>query len=117
MNYVISYFKKAFARSQPKSRHRLRSRVKLDDRILAAGEWLDGQILLNRADIRYFAAETGESVQRVLYDTAYHEAFHGFVEPVGRLVSRILGTEDIYQASLDAMNSGLGWGYWYRAEE
>jgi len=91
--------------------------VVLDERLIAPGQWKDGRISLNRSAIREVAKETGDSVQRVLYDTAYHESFHGFIEPVANLVSRWLGVDDIYEASYEAMVYGLGRGYWFRAEE
>jgi hypothetical protein len=93
------------------------SRVVLDDRIVAPGQWKDGPILLSQSGIRAVAAETGDSLRRVLHDTAYHERFHGAVEPVGKRVSMWLGVNDIYDASQDAMLYGHGRGWWYRAEE
>jgi hypothetical protein len=91
--------------------------VVLNDRIVAPGQWKDGNILLSRSAIREAAAETGDSVRRVLYDTAYHERFHGAVEPVAKRVSKWLGVDDIYDASYEAMLRGEGRGWWYRAEE
>ena len=92
-------------------------RVVLNDRINAPGQWKEGKILLSRTAIRDVAAETGDSVRRVLYDTAYHESFHGLVEPVAKLVSKWLGVDDIYDASYEAMVRGEGRGLWYKAEE
>ena len=92
-------------------------RVVLNDRIIAPGQWKDGKILLSRTAIRDVAAETGDSVRRILYDTAYHESFHGLVEPVAKLVSKWLGVDDIYDASYEAMVRGEGRGLWYKAEE
>jgi hypothetical protein len=94
-----------------------RNRVVLDDRIVAPGQWKDGNILLSRSAIREVAEETGDSVRRVLYDTAYHERFHGAVEPMAKRVSKWLGVDDIYEASHDALVDGTGRGWWYRAEE
>jgi hypothetical protein len=94
-----------------------RHRVVLNDRIIAPGQWKDGKILLSRTSIREVAAETGDSVRRILYDTAYHESFHGLVEPIAKLVSKWLGMDDIYDASYQAMLRGEGRGWWYRAEE
>jgi hypothetical protein len=95
----------------------VRNRVVLNDRIVAPGQWKDGNILLSRSAIREVAEETGDSVRRVLYDTAYHERFHGAVEPIAKRVSKWLGVDDIYEASQDAMLYGQGRGWWYRAEE
>jgi hypothetical protein len=89
----------------------------LNDRILAPGQWKNGRILLSRSAIRQVAAETGDSVRRVLYDTAYHESFHGAVEPIAKRVSKWLGVDDIYEASQQAMLYRQGRGWWYRAEE
>jgi hypothetical protein len=94
-----------------------RRRVVLNDRIIAPGQWKDGKILLSRTAIREVAAETGDSVRRILYDTAYHESFHGLVEPIAKLISKWLGMDDIYDASYQAMLRGEGRGWWYRAEE
>jgi hypothetical protein len=94
-----------------------RNRVVLDDHIVAPGQWKDGKILLSRTALREVAAETGDPIRRVLYDTAYHESFHGLVEPIAKVVSRWLGVDDIYEASQDAMLYGQGRGWWYRAEE
>jgi hypothetical protein len=94
-----------------------RNRVVLNDHIIAPGQWKDGKILLSRTAIREVATETRASVRRVLYDTAYHESFHGLVEPIAKLVSKWLGVDDIYEASQDEMLYGQGRGWWYRAEE
>jgi hypothetical protein len=91
--------------------------VVLNDRNVAPGEWKDDDILLSRSAIREVAAETGDSVRRVLYDTVYHERFHGAVEPVAKRVSKWLGVDDIYEASHDALVDGTGRGWWYRGEE
>lgn len=61
--------------------------------------------------------KSGDSVRRVLYDTAYHEAFHGAVEPIGKCVSRLFRVDDIYEASYENMLYNNGWGIWYRIEE
>jgi hypothetical protein len=95
----------------------VRDRVLLNDRIVAPGQWKDGNIVLSRSAIRAVADETGDSVRRVLYDTAYHESFHGAIEPVAKRVSKWLGVDDIYDASYQAMLRGEGRGLWYRAEE
>jgi hypothetical protein len=89
----------------------------LNDRIVAPGQWKDGKILLSRSGIREVAEKTGDSVRRVLYDTAYHETFHGAVEPIAKRVSKWLGVDDIYDASYDEMLSGEGRGLWYKGEE
>lgn len=94
-----------------------RNRLVLKDRLVSTGQWKDGNILLSRTGIREAARETGNSVRRVLYDTAYHESFHGAVEPIAKQVSRWLGVDDIYEASHEAMIYGQGRGLWYRAEE
>jgi hypothetical protein len=93
------------------------NRVALNDRIVAPGQWKNGRVLLSRSAIRQVAAETGDSVRRVLFDTAYHESFHGAIEPIAKLVSKCLGVDDIYEASQAAMLSGTGRGWWYRTEE
>jgi hypothetical protein len=95
----------------------VRNRVVLNDRIVAPGQWKDGNILLSRSAIREVAEETGDSVRRVLYDTAYRERFHGAVEPIAKYVLKWLGVDDIYEASQEAMLYGQGRGWWYRAEE
>jgi hypothetical protein len=99
--------------SAPGSRHR----VELNDRIVAPVQGKDGKILLSRSGIREVAAETGDSVRRVLYDTAYHESFLGAVEPIAKLASNWLGVEDVYEASRVRMLCGEGRGWWYRSEE
>jgi len=94
-----------------------RNRVVLKDRIMAPGEFRNGDILLNRQAIREVADETGDSVRRVLYDTAYHEAVHKAIDPIARRVSKFFGVDDIYEASYLNMLDNGGWGLWYRAEE
>jgi hypothetical protein len=95
----------------------VRNRVVFEDRLVAPGQWKDGNILLSRSAIREVAKQTGNSVRRVLYDTAYHERFHGAVEPIAKRVSKWLGVDDIYEASQVKMLYGRGRGWWYRAEE
>lgn len=92
-------------------------RIQLDERLIAPGQWIDGRIVLSRSLIRAIAEETGQPIRRVLFETAYHEAFHGFVEPIARLISRLRGIEDVYDASYTAMVFGSGRGSWYRTEE
>jgi len=92
-------------------------RVVLDERIIAPGQWKEGRILLSRSIILEIARESGVSVRLVLFETAYHEVFHGLVEPITKLASRCLGVDDIYERSYEAMVFGAGRGYWYHAEE
>jgi hypothetical protein len=65
-----------------------RNRVVLDDHIVAPGQWKDGKILLSRTALREVAAETGEPIRRVLYDTAYHERVY---EKPSEAARRVLG--------------------------
>jgi len=94
-----------------------KNRVILENRLLAPGEWRNGDLLLSRAGIREAAEETGNTVRRELYNTAYHEAFHGAVERVTRPISRRFGIDDIYEASQEAFYAGQGRGLWFRTEE
>ena len=94
-----------------------KNRVVVKDGILAPGEWRNGDLLLSRPGIREAAAETGNSVRRELYNTAYHEAFHGFVEKWTRPIAKWFGVDDFYLHSQDAYEWGKGWGIWFRTEE
>ena len=94
-----------------------RNRIVTTDRLLSTGQWKDGDLLLNKTAIRDVANETGQSVRQVLYDTAYHEAFHGFVEKWTKPFFKKFGIDDIYLSSQDAHEWGRGWGLWYRSEE
>ncbi len=94
-----------------------KNRVVVKDGILAPGEWKNGDLLLSRPGIIDAAAETGNTVRRELYNTAYHEAFHGFVEKWTKPIAKKLGIDDFYLASQDAYEWGKGWGVWFRTEE